>query len=275
MVGNSAIFLLLALFSFRADAAAATNDVCSSRTPFDAAVTTADGNTYFFRGDKYWKLKKMGAMADPPEGRSLKDDWDGLTGPIDAAFTFKTAQTKTFFFKGQNVWTYNNKKREGKENTIKNEWEDESSNMGSAKIDAAFPQDNSVYFLKGKDYYEWKNISKPPRIPAGAQKISQLVKGARGLTGDLTAALRIGNSFYFLKGPKYWKAEEGPTGSLTIAKDKEYPKEADVFVDFFGCGKAQKKGSLGLAVGIISIVLLTILALVIFFAYKQKQRQAS
>ena len=42
---------------------------------------------------------------------------------------------------------------QGKENTIKNEWEDESSNMGSAKIDAAFPQDNSVYFLKVKISY--------------------------------------------------------------------------------------------------------------------------
>ena len=35
------------------------------------------------------------------ESYSLKDDWDGLTGPIDAAFTFKISQTKTFFFK---VW---------------------------------------------------------------------------------------------------------------------------------------------------------------------------
>jgi len=251
----------------------------------------------------------MGVMADPPEGRSLKDDWDGLTGTIDAAFTFKISQTKTFFFKGQNVWTYDNKKREGKENTIKNGWEDESSDMGPAKIDAAFSQDNSVYFLKGKDYYEWKNISKPPRIPAGAQKISQLVKG---LSGPLTAAFRMGNSFYFLKGSKYWKAEN-VKGSLTIATDKEYPKEGrDAFVDFFGCGKAQKKGakgkckresrkrreagdddtvehcdegelteeeagegSLGLAVGIICVVLLVILALVIIFAYKQKQRQAA
>ena len=37
---------------------------------------------------------------------------------------------------------------QGKENTIKNGWEDESSDMGPAKIDAAFSQDNSVYFLK-------------------------------------------------------------------------------------------------------------------------------
>ena len=65
------------------------------------------------------------------------------------------------------------------------------------------------------------------------QKISQLVNGAKGLSGDLTAAFQLDSFFYLLKGSKYWKAERGPTGSLTIANDKEYPK--DVFVDFFGC----------------------------------------
>jgi len=272
MVGNSAIFLLLALFSFHADAAATANDVCTSRTPFDAAVTTADGNTYFFRGDKYWKLTEIGKMADPPGGKSFQSDWE-LPGSIDAAFTF---QTKTYIFKGQEVWTYNNMKREDGPHPIKDQWDDTlpngSTKMGTAKIDSAIAQDNSVYFLKGKLYFEWKN--KVPRIEE--KKISQLVKGAKGFSGPLTAAFRLGNSFYFLKGSKYWKAEKGPTGSLTIATDKEYPKEGrDAFVDFFGCSKAQKKGSLGLAVGIICVVLLTILALVIFFVHKQKQRQAS
>merc|ERR1711971_322605 len=162
------------------------------------------------------------------------------------------------------------------------QWDDTlpngSTKMGTAKIDSAIAQDNSVYFLKGKDYYEWKNILKPPRIPAGAQKISQLVKGAKGLSGPLTAAFRMGNSFFFLKGSKYWKAET-VKGSLTIATDKDYPKEGrDVFVDFFGCDKAQKKGakgSLGLAVGIICVVLVVILALVIIYFYKQKQTQSS
>jgi len=268
MAGYSAIFLLLAVFNFHADAAAAPNDVCTSRTPFDAAVTTADGNTYFFRGDKYWKLKEMGKMADPPGGKSFQSDWK-LPGSIDAAITF---QAKTYIFKGQEVWTYNNMKREDGPNQIKDQWDDTlpngSTKMGTAKIDSAIAQDNSVYFLKGKLYFEWKN--KVPRIEE--KKISQLVKGAKGLSGPLTAAFRMGNSFFFLKGSKYWKAES-VKGSLTIATD--YPKEGrDVFVDFFGC-KAQKKGSLGLAVGIICVVLIVILALVIIYFYKQKQTQSS
>ena len=61
----------------------------------------------------------------------------------------------------------------------------------------------------------------------------------------------MSNSFYFLKGSKYWKAES-VKGSLTIATDKEYPKEGrDVFVDFFGC-KAQKKGAKG-ALNLVSV----------------------
>merc|ERR1712192_138126 len=224
---------------------------CTSRTPFDAAVTTADGNTYFFRGDKYWKLKEMGKMADPPGGKSFQSDWE-LPGSIDAAITF---QTKTYISKGQEVWTYNNMKRKEGPNQIKDQWDDTlpngSTKMGTTKINSAIAQDNSVYFLKGKLYFEWKN--KIPRIEE--KKISQLVKGS-----------------------KYWKAEN-VKGSLTIATDKDYPKEGrDVFVDFFGCDEAQKKGakgSLGLAVGIICVVLLVILALVIIYFYKQKQTQSS
>ena len=60
------------------------------------------------------------------------------------------------------------------------------------------------------------------------------MKGAKSLSGPLTAAFRKDKFFYLLKKDKYWKAES-IGGSLTIAKDGEYPK--DVFVDFFGCPK--------------------------------------
>ena len=58
------------------------------------------------------------------------------------------------------------------------------------------------------------------------------MKGAKGLSGGLTAAFRKDGFFYLLKGSNYWKAER-VGGSLEIAKDGQYPK--DVFVDFFGC----------------------------------------
>ena len=60
------------------------------------------------------------------------------------------------------------------------------------------------------------------------------MKGAKSLSGPLTAAFRKDKFFYLLKKDKYWKAES-IGGSLTIAKDGEYPK--DVFADFFGCPK--------------------------------------
>ena len=64
------------------------------------------------------------------------------------------------------------------------------------------------------------------------QKIIQLVKGAKDLKGDLTAAFSKDGFFYLIKGSKYWKAKR-VGGSLEIAKDGEYPK--DVFVDFGMC----------------------------------------
>ena len=141
--------------------------------------------------------------------------------------------------------------------------------MGSAKIDAAFAQEDSVYFLK----VLWKDISmfwtapysgeillwvergvtSPLRkegfrqlqflqILTRPQKIIQLVKvkGAKKLTGDLTAAFSKDGFFYLLQGSKYWKAER--VGGTVV-------KEGDVFVDFFGCPKDPKALGLGACAG--------------------------
>ena len=74
------------------------------------------------------------------------------------------------------------------------------------------------------------------------QKIIQLVKvkGAKKLTGDLTAAFSKDGFFYLLQGSKYWKAER--VGGTV-------EKEGDVFVDFFGCPKDPKALGLGACVG--------------------------
>jgi len=229
------MFLLLAVISFKVDAAA-TKDVCTTRTPFEAAVTTADGNTYFFREKQFWKLKKMGEMVDPP--RSIQDGWEE-PGPIDAAFTFKLKQNpkpKTYIFKDKEVWTYNNMNREAGPNSISDTWEDTPAKMGSAKFDAAFAQEDRVYFLKGIFYYEWKEGS--PHLEK--KKIIQLVKGAKDLKGDLTAAFSKDGDFYLIKGSKYWKAKR--VGGTVV-------KEGDVFVDFFGCPKDPKALGLGACVG--------------------------
>jgi len=204
---------------------ASANDVCTTRTPFDAAVTTADGNTYFFRGEQFWKLKKMGEMADPPEGESIQAKWEH-PGSIDAAFTYKT---KTYLFKGQEVWTYNNRVREGSPAAISDTWDDTPKKL--TKIDAAIGHENGVYFFQGKNHFEWKE---GPSHLSDQKKNKQLMTEAKDFSGDVSAAFQLDGAFYLLnKGRKYWKAEMGSDGKLTIAKDKEYPQ--DVFVDFFGC----------------------------------------
>ena len=72
------------------------------------------------------------------------------------------------------------------------------------------------------------------------QKISQLVKGAKDLKGDLTAAFSKDGDFYLIKGSKYWKAKR--VGGTVV-------KEGDVFVDFFGCPKDPKALGLGACIG--------------------------
>jgi matrix metalloproteinase-14 (membrane-inserted) len=69
-------------------------DLCQDGK-IDAVTRIADGSTYVFKGDYYFKVETNGLADGYP--RKISSDWDGLPGHLDAALTW--ADGKTFFFK--------------------------------------------------------------------------------------------------------------------------------------------------------------------------------
>jgi len=67
---------------------------------FDTIFSSAEGFTYIFKGDKYWRLTEESIAPGYP--KLISDGWPGLTGNIDAAFTYKNG--KSYFFKGSKYW---------------------------------------------------------------------------------------------------------------------------------------------------------------------------
>lgn len=69
-------------------------DLCQDGK-IDAVTRTADGSTYVFKGDYYFKVEANGLADGYP--RKISTDWDGLPGNLDAALTWSDG--KSFFFK--------------------------------------------------------------------------------------------------------------------------------------------------------------------------------
>eukprot|EP00094_Tigriopus_californicus_P012504 TCALIF_12089-PA protein Name:"Similar to Mmp14 Matrix metalloproteinase-14 (Rattus norvegicus)" AED:0.09 eAED:0.09 QI:65/1/0.8/1/1/1/5/0/473 len=78
-------------------------ELCNDAS-FDAIVTLKNGDTFTFKGGKYWKLTDESVANGYP--RDLSSDWDGLPPNVDAAFTWTNG--KTYFFKGSKYWSFTN-----------------------------------------------------------------------------------------------------------------------------------------------------------------------
>ena len=68
-------------------------DLCQSKK-LDAMVTVKNGNTFAFLGNNYWKLTE--SSVEPGYPRPISEEWDGLPGNLDAAFTW--TNEKNIFF---------------------------------------------------------------------------------------------------------------------------------------------------------------------------------
>ena len=80
-------------------------DLCEDSI-IDTLLSSAEGYTFIFRGNKYWKLTdKTVAFGD---SKIISQGWPGLPGNIDAIFTYKKG--KTYFFKRSKCCRYKGRK---------------------------------------------------------------------------------------------------------------------------------------------------------------------
>nr|XP_024001622.1 vitronectin-like [Salvelinus alpinus] len=75
---------------------------CSSR-PWDSLMQLKNGSVYAFRGEWFFELDEKSVMPGYP--KLIQDIW-GIRGPIDAAFTRINCQGKTYMFKGNKYWRF-------------------------------------------------------------------------------------------------------------------------------------------------------------------------
>ncbi|XP_071397522.1 vitronectin a [Centroberyx affinis] len=135
-------------------------EICSGR-PFDSFMQIKNGSIYAFRGEYFFELDQKSVRPGYP--KLIKDVW-GIKGPIDAAFTRVNCQGKTYIFKGNKYWRFD-------DGVLDGDYPREI-NVGFDKIpdhvDAAFalpaPSHHGkekVYFFKGDQYYQYEFLHQP------------------------------------------------------------------------------------------------------------------
>lgn len=171
------------------------NELCKDPR-IDTIFNTAEGFTYAFKGDKYYRLTENAVAEGYP--KLISEGWPGLEGDIDAAFTYKNG--KTYFFKGTKYWRYYGRQMDG-------DYPKEISDgfVGIPDhIDAAmvWGGNGKIYFYKGTKFWRFDPLKRPPVKQTYPKPISNW----EGLPNNLDAALQYTNGYtYFFKGDKYYR----------------------------------------------------------------------
>lgn len=187
-------------------------DMCSD-AKIDAATRTHDGNTYFFRGDFYWRIERGTAPTGFP--KRITDDWGGLEGNLDAALTWRSG--KTYFFKGDKYWRFTNMNMDlGYPRDISEGFE----GIPEAS-DAAFvwSGNGNTYFFKGDQYWMFDSSKTPPV----SDKFPKRIRNWRGLPNDIDAAFQWENQHtYFFKGKEFYRFDDD--NFRVDSADPPYPR---------------------------------------------------
>ncbi|XP_069668849.1 stromelysin-3 isoform X2 [Periplaneta americana] len=195
----------------------------------DALFNSAEGVTYAFKGDHYWKLTEDGIASGYP--RLISKSWPGLPGNIDAAFTYRNG--KTYFFKGAQYWRYVGKKMDGDyPKQISDGFTGIPDNIDAALV---WSGNGKIYFFKGTKFWRFDPSQKPPVKSTYPKPVSNW----EGVPDNLDAALQYTNGYtYFFKRGQYYRFNDR---SFSVdSADPAFPRAAGPW--WFGC-KAESSGS--------------------------------
>lgn len=162
----------------------------------DAIFNTADGSTYAFKGDKYYRLTENAVADGYP--KLISEAWPGLPSNLDAAFTYKNG--KTYFFKGSKYWRYNGRTLDGDYPKEINEgFTGIPNNIDAAMV---WGGNGKIYFYKGSKFWRFDPLKRPPVKSTYPKPISNW----EGIPDGIDAALQYTNGYtYFFKGDTYYR----------------------------------------------------------------------
>lgn len=198
----------------------------------DTLFNSADGVSYAFKGDHYWKLTDEGIAGGYP--RLISKSWQGLPSNIDAAFTYRNG--KTYFFKGSQYWRYVGKKIDGDyPKQISDGFTGIPDNIDAAVV---WSGNGKIYFFKGSKFWRFDPSQKPPVKSTYPKPLSNW----EGIPDNLDAALQYTNGYtYFFKRGQYYRFNDR-TFSVDTA-DPPFPRPSGSW--WFGCKSDSNAGNDG------------------------------
>ena len=241
------ILLLLMFTSIIYGQYPATNELCNSK--IDAIFTTLNGDTYVFKGDKFWRLTSEGIAPGYP--RLIATHWGGqLPNNIDAAFTwrYKDGLEDTFIFKEDLYWQYKNSTtpfvfnseevQQGKEekkrynNTISDGFPGVPNSISSA-----FFLGGKTYFTKGDDLWIYEYMEDTDTDRVSKKSLSKSWQGFPDNIPNIEATIRSTYSqFYLFKNGEYFLMENTGNDEFRVVEaSPSFPRNAGEW--WFGCGK--------------------------------------
>ncbi|KRF97984.1 uncharacterized protein Dwil_GK21871, isoform C [Drosophila willistoni] len=171
------------------------DSICKD-SKIDTIFNSAHGDTYAFKGDKFYKLTTDAVEEGYPQ--LISKGWPGLPSNIDAAFTYKNG--KTYFFKGTQYWRYMGSQMDGvypKE--ISEGFTGIPDHLDAAMV---WGGNGKIYFFKGSKFWRFDPAKRPPVKASYPKPISNW----EGVPNNLDAALKYTNGYtYFFKGDKYYR----------------------------------------------------------------------
>ncbi|XP_017867316.1 PREDICTED: matrix metalloproteinase-14 isoform X3 [Drosophila arizonae] len=171
------------------------DSICKD-SKIDTLFNSAHGETFAFKGDKYYKLTTDSVEEGYPQ--LISKGWPGLPGNIDAAFTYKNG--KTYFFKGTQYWRYQGSQMDGAyPKEISEGFTGIPDHLDAAMV---WGGNGKIYFFKGSKFWRFDPAKRPPVKASYPKPISNW----EGVPNNLDAALKYTNGYtYFFKGDKYYR----------------------------------------------------------------------
>ncbi|KAH8413605.1 hypothetical protein KR222_001617 [Zaprionus bogoriensis] len=171
------------------------DSICKD-SKIDTLFNSAQGDTFAFKGDKYYKLTTDAVEEGYPQ--LISKGWPGLPGNIDAAFTYRNG--KTYFFKGTQYWRYQGSQMDGAyPKEISEGFTGIPDHLDAAMV---WGGNGKIYFFKGSKFWRFDPAKRPPVKASYPKPISNW----EGVPNNLDAALRYTNGYtYFFKGDKYYR----------------------------------------------------------------------